>query len=357
MGQGIHHFHRFQAPRGRVKTLNHAGGEVEIAEIVVETALHTGAQNLHRHGTAVGGDGTMHLGDGGGGNGFAEFGEHGFDRAAEAGFDLAARLLHGEGRQAVLQLSELQGPLHADDVRAGGQELAEFDPARAQLGERRGDRTQSLLRRARARAEAGRLQGETGGQRRLLQLLWSDDALVAGDNAAGPRQTGHVAEGAEHRLFVPGDLDAVELQPVIHQLVTQFAGDAFLEFLDLLGGELDDLAGIQVDEVVVMFVADGFVAGAAIAEIKALQNACFLEQFHRAVDGGDGDVGVDGGGPPVQLLYVRVVLRFGDDTGDDAALAGHAHALFLACLLYPVHAGPSSRVVRWRPQGAAVRIA
>jgi hypothetical protein len=49
--------------------------------------------------------------------------------------------------------------------------------------------------------------------------------------------------------------DAIQFQPVIHQLEPQLAGDLGLQLLDLLGGELDHLAVAQVDQVIVVAVS------------------------------------------------------------------------------------------------------
>ena len=57
--------------------------------------------------------------------------------------------------------------------------------------------------------------------------------------------------------------------------------------------ELDDLAGFDVDQVVVLAVLGGFVAGAAAAEIAPLEDALLLEQADGAVDGGDRDAAVE----------------------------------------------------------------
>jgi hypothetical protein len=73
---------------------------------------------------------------------------------------------------------------------------------------------------------------------------------------------------------------------VADQLVAQLAGDALLELLDLLVLELDDLAGLGVDQMVVMLGAHALVARpAAVAEIVAVDDALAFEQPNRAVHG------------------------------------------------------------------------
>ena len=87
--------------------------------------------------------------------------------------------------------------------------------------------------------------------------------------------------------------------------------------------ELDHLAGLDVDQVVVAAMRGGLVAGPAAAEITAGEDALLLQQAHRAVDGGDGDPSVQGRGTPIEFLHIRMVFRFGQDAGDHAALPGH----------------------------------
>ena len=91
--------------------------------------------------------------------------------------------------------------------------------------------------------------------------------------------------------------------------------------------ELDDAAGVDVDEVVVAAVLSGLVAGPAATEIPALQDAALLQQPNGAVDGGNGDAPVEPGGAAVQLLDVRMVLGLRQHARDDAALPGHLQPL------------------------------
>src|SRR5262249_59220089 len=63
---------------------------------------------------------------------------------------------------------------------------------------------------------------------------------------------------------------AEQLEPVADQAKAELARDRFLQPLDLLVLELDHFAGAHIDEVVVMTVAGGVVAGpAARAELLA----------------------------------------------------------------------------------------
>jgi len=80
---------------------------------------------------------------------------------------------------------------------------------------------------------------------------------------------------------------------VIDEAEAQFLGDAALKILQLLIDEFDDIAGLDIDQMVVMGFRRRFVAGAAVAEIVPLQDPRFLEQADGAVDGGDGNAGIE----------------------------------------------------------------
>src|SRR6202040_1469488 len=107
-----------------------------------------------------------------------------------------------------------------------------------------------------------------------------------------------------------------------------------LQLLDFLGGEFDHLAVAQIDQVVVVAVAHLLVAGAALAKIVPLDDACVLEQLHRAINRRDRDLVVDGDAAAIQFLDIRVIFRLRQHARDDAALLGHAHAGGGATRLY-----------------------
>ena len=78
---------------------------------------------------------------------------------------------------------------------------------------------------------------------------------------------------------------------MVDQAEAELLGDPLLQRLQLVVDELDDVAGLDVDQMVVMAFRRGLVARAAVAEIVALEDARFLEQADGAVDGGDRDAG------------------------------------------------------------------
>ena len=78
---------------------------------------------------------------------------------------------------------------------------------------------------------------------------------------------------------------------MIDQAIAKLLGDPPLEHFELLVDEFDDLAGLDVDQMVVMRFRRGFVARAAIAEFMALENPRLLEQADGAIDRCDRDLG------------------------------------------------------------------
>ncbi len=111
------------------------------------------------------------------------------------------------------------------------------------------------------------------------------------------------------------------------------AGNPLLQGLDLGGMELDDLAGLHVDHVVMVLFRHRLVTRATIAEIMLFDDAGIFEQFYRAVDGGNGNARIDLGRAAIQFLDIRMVIRILQDPGNDAALLGHSHAPLGAQLL------------------------
>ena len=62
----------------------------------------------------------------------------------------------------------------------------------------------------------------------------------------------------------------------------------------------------------------------------AFEDARFLEQAYRPIDGRDRDAGVNRRGAGVQRLDVGVVFGFGEDARDHPALLGDPEALLRA---------------------------
>ena len=203
-GERVDHGHRAQPPRRRQPALDLAGGEDESVEVAAEALLDAGAQDLHGHVAAhavVDGDGLVHLGDGGGGDGRAERGEVVLQPAAQLLLDCRACLLHRERRQLVLQMAEVAGQLGADQVGAGGEELAELDVAGPQAGQRAGDAP--LLGLADAERPGQRADRQRGGagemqDKRHLGPGRHEAHAVLGQHDAGARQAEDVADAGSH---------------------------------------------------------------------------------------------------------------------------------------------------------------
>jgi hypothetical protein len=138
---------------------------------------------------------------------------------------------------------------------------------------------------------------------------------------------------------------------VVDEAEAEALGDLLLQRLELVVGEFDHLARLDVDQMVVMRFRCRFVARSAVAEIMPLEDSRLLEQSHGAVDGGDRDAAVDGGGAGVQRLDVRMVLRFGKDPRDHPPLLGDAQPFFGAqCLDVDPAAHLSFRLAETEPR-------
>jgi hypothetical protein len=117
---------------------------------------------------------------------------------------------------------------------------------------------------------------------------------------------------------------------VIDEAEAEALGDCRLDGFEVGVVEFDHVAGFDVDQMVVMLVGRRLVARAAVAEVVAFEDSGLFEEADRAVDRGDGDALVDGGGATVQFFDIGVVARFGEDARDHAALLGDAKPLGLA---------------------------
>src|SRR5580698_5147691 len=96
-------------------------------------------------------------------------------------------------------------------------------------------------------------------------------SLLTRSKAYGGGGARSVTEGASGRLLLYRH--PVELQPVIDELVAELFGDGGLQGFDFLVDELDDLAGLHVDEVVVVGFGGFLVARAAAVELVAGEDA------------------------------------------------------------------------------------
>ena len=119
---------------------------------------------------------------------------------------------------------------------------------------------------------------------------------------------------------------------MVDETISQLLGDLLLQGLDLGIDELDHLAGLDVDEVVMVRFGHRFIARATVTEIVAVEYAGFLEQADSAVDRRDRDALIDLVGTLEQQFDVRVILAFGQHPRDHAALFGDAQSLVCAKL-------------------------
>ncbi len=126
------------------------------------------------------------------------------------------------------------------------------------------------------------------------------------------------------------DWYAVKLQLVALETITELLCDLFLQGLDLRVAELDHLAGVEVDQMVVVLPVRILVSSTAITKFQPVQNPRFFKQLHRAVDRRQRNTVIDGIGAGVQLLHIRVIKALLQHLGDGPARAGHAQTMGLA---------------------------
>ncbi len=120
----------------------------------------------------------------------------------------------------------------------------------------------------------------------------------------------------------------VKLEPVIHKLIAQFPRYSFLKQFNLFITKFDDLAGMQVDQVIMMFFRYLFVARPPISEIVTFQNTGIFEQSDRPVNRGNGNPVIYCGCPAIYFFHIGVIVGFGQDPRNDTTLVRHAHPFF-----------------------------
>ena len=107
---------------------------VQQREVLLDEGFDVGPQDLDHHLDATGQRCTVHLRQGGGGEGlFIERGENLSDGFAGARLDTRDRGLCRKGRHAVLELREFVGEIRRQQVAPGGEDLAELDEDRAEI--------------------------------------------------------------------------------------------------------------------------------------------------------------------------------------------------------------------------------
>jgi len=164
------------------------------------------SQDLDRHLAPVARRRHVDLGDGGGGHRLVlEMAKQLLDRLAQLALDRRARLVAGEGRQMVLQCRQIGRHVLAQEVRTGGEHLAELYEARPHAL----DGVRQALAGAERQHGAAfgrlgqRLQGG-GEKRRDAEALEQEQRVVSRQAMADIDQSDEVPDGAEHGERVRG---------------------------------------------------------------------------------------------------------------------------------------------------------
>ena len=199
-GEQFDHLDRLQAADPGPVLFQQLGDPEEQVEVAGEPFLDIGPQDLDGDVLALGGNGEMHLGDGGGGDRFfLEAAEHLADGAFQLFFQHALGDGGGEGLQAVLQLRKVMRLFLADQVRPGGQRLAELDEAGAEGAERCRQSlagSQPVIAPVPEQQHEARRQREGGCLRNVGE--WCQRP-VPGEYPGRAAETDEVAKGAPHK--------------------------------------------------------------------------------------------------------------------------------------------------------------
>ena len=207
--EGLDHRQRLEAAQPGLAAFHPFGDPEHQVDIAGEGLLDAGPEDLDRHRLALGGDGVMHLGDGGGRDGrLVEGEEQRLQGLAELRLEDGHRFLARKRRQAILEPGQILGHLLPQYVGTGGEELAELDEGRPQVDQGAG---QALARPA-ALLLAGKEPGQQqdgGRQAGALDLLQERrQGAMAGQGARDGGEPGDVAAGAEQTASdAPGGVE------------------------------------------------------------------------------------------------------------------------------------------------------
>lgn len=117
---------------------------------------------------------------------------------------------------------------------------------------------------------------------------------------------------------------------MVDEAIAQPFGNLALQRFEFGVDEFNDLAGLDVDQMVVVRLWRGFIARATIAKIVAIKNSCLFEQANSAIDRGDGNARIACRGAFVQLFDIGVIGAFRKHLRDYAALFGDPQTPFCA---------------------------
>jgi hypothetical protein len=138
-------------------------------------------------------------------------------------------------------------------------------------------------------------------------------------------EIGAAAFGSE---FFAAGFDA---EGLLHGSEAQAAGDAVVEDFEMIIFELDDLAAIDADEVVVGRAVEkiGVVGGLAVTEVDFLDESRFDEEAEGAVDGGAGGLQLATTDAVPELVGGEMLVR-GENEGEDGVPLWGLSEAFLA---------------------------
>lgn len=111
---------------------------------------------------------------------------------------------------------------------------------------------------------------------------------------------------------------------MVHDVVSQGSGDFILKRLDFGRMEFDHVPRVEVDEVVVM-AAGLLKARPPALKRVAMNGSHFFQKLHCAIDGGQGNGGIDLRGAVEDFHRVRVILRLRQDAQDNLSRPGDSH--------------------------------
>src|SRR4051812_9328760 len=101
-------------------------------------------------------------------------------------------------------------------------------------------------------AEAARNRGGPGERPHRSRVPgWIGPQTANSSSSPAMRRTARALRRLPPGLAVAGERDAVQLHPVVDEAEAEFLRDALLQRFELVVDELDDIAGLDVDQMIV----------------------------------------------------------------------------------------------------------
>ena len=116
---------------------------------------------------------------------------------------------------------------------------------------------------------------------------------------------------------------------MVDDAVAVFTRDLFLQTLDFVGAEFDDLARLNVNQVIVVLLIRCLVASFAVAKGVPGKDVFVFEQLDRTIDRRQRNRGINRGDAPMEFAHIRMIVRLSQHLKNSATRFGYSKTEFM----------------------------